>query len=242
MERKAMKLYRLAAGFTVFVFLLGSFAGAQERFDLYLSMGTAQVSGSNYQDIPTPPMGGVFGTIGGGLMLNPNYGFGAQVSLRFAQGGYADLRYRPIFYDFNGIFTPQISKAVVPEFQAGFGGVSLRFYNPPSQNHYSGVGAVGLRFYNSPSPNHDSGVGAVGLRLYIPTSRYLDYPGAYLFSLNHFQLHAAVGLRFKLKSRLKPNIYVRPQLDYHWAPNLKDEFTSNSVLGYSLALVFSGAE
>jgi hypothetical protein len=203
-RRNAVKVLRFAIAFSILLFFVCSFAGAQSRFDGYFGMGTAQVGGTRFQGIPTPHMGGVFGTIGGSLMLKPSYGFGAQVSFHFTQGDYAGLGYRPIFYDFNGIYTLQKSKRVVPEFQAGFGGVSLRFYDP--------------------------------------TNPYIDYNtgrvSTFAGSSNHFQLHAAAGLRFKVKS----HIFVRPQLDYHWVPNLKNEFKSNSVLGYSLAVVFSSGE
>jgi hypothetical protein len=206
-RRNAVRVLR----FAIALFFFSSFASAQARFDGYFGMGTTQV-GSAHQVIQnsstgeiqlTPYMGGVFGTFGGGVMLNPSYGFGAQVSLRFRQGDYAGYGYRPVFYDFNGIWTPLNTKAVMPEFQAGFGGLNLRFYD-------------------ASNPYYDN------------TGRISTFAG----SINHFQLHAAAGLRFKVKSHL----FIRPQVDYHWVPNLTDQFGSNSVLGYSLAIVLSSGE
>jgi hypothetical protein len=207
-----VKVLKSAIAFSVLLIFIGSFANAQSRFDFSFGMGSAQVGSANKFIInpttgsiaQTPHMEGVFGTIGGGVMLEPSYGFGAQVSFRFAQGDYASYGYRPIFYDFNGIWTPQVSKAVVPEVQAGLGGVNLRFYD-------------------STNPYYDPNTG-----------RTSTFAG----SSNHFQLHAAAGLRFKVKS----HIYIRPQFDYHWVTNLTDEFGSNSVLGYNIAVVFSSAE
>jgi hypothetical protein len=207
-----VRVFRFAVAFSVLLPLVSSFAHAQSRFDFYFGMGTAQV-GSSHQVIqntstgsilPTPHMDGVFGTIGGGIFLKQNYGFGAQAAFRFKQGDYAGYGYRPIFYDFNGMWTPQIGKFVVPEFQAGFGGLNLRFYD-------------------ASNPYYDYNTGKVS---------------TFAGSSNHFQLHAAAGLRFKVKS----HIFVRPQLDYHWVPNLTNEFGSNSVLSYSLAAVFSSGE
>jgi hypothetical protein len=203
-RRNAVKVLRFAIALSVLLLVVSSFASAQAHFDGYFGMGSAQVGGTRIQDIPTPHMSGVFGTIGGGVMLQPSYGFGAQVSFRFTQGDYIGYGYRPIFYDFNGIWTPQKTKSVVPEFQAGFGGLNLRYYDA-SNPYYD---------YN--------------------TGRLSTFAG----SVNHFQLHAAAGLRFKVKSHL----YIRPQLDYHWVPNLTEQFGSNSVLGYSLALVFSSGD
>lgn len=192
---------------------MASFASAQ-RFDGYFGMGTTRVDALDvaYVDdntgelINSPAMTGVFGTVGGALMLNPHFGVGAQVSFRFAQGDYLGFGYRPIFYDFNGIWTPQIhsiEKVVVPEFQGGFGGVNLRFYDPA--NYYYD--------YNS--------------------GRYTNFAG----SSNHLQLHAAAGVRFKIR----PRIWIRPMVDYRWVRNL-NEFGNNNVFSYSLAIGFSSSE
>jgi len=44
-------------------------------------------------------------------------------------GDYAGLQYRPLFYDFNGVYKPPVrSKRFVPELQAGLGGVNVKFY------------------------------------------------------------------------------------------------------------------
>ncbi len=211
-RRNAVKVLRFVIASSVLLLFVSSFAGAQARFDGYFGVGTTQV-GSSHQFVynqntgsvlSTPHMDGVFGTIGGGVFLKPSYGFGAQVSFRFKQGDYGGYGYRPIFYDFNGIWTPQINKIVVPEFQAGLGGVSLKYYD-------------------SSNPYYDPNTGRLS---------------TFLTSFKHFQLHAAAGLRFKVKN----HIYIRPQLDYHWVPSLTDQFGSNSVLGYSLAAVFSSVE
>lgn len=109
-------------------------------------------------------MGGVFGTIGGGLMITPHFGAGGEASFRFAQGDYAGLSYRPIFYDFNGIWTPTVATSrIMPEIQGGFGGVNMRFY---------GGGAVSCDFYGNcsnfaGSSNHLQLHAGLGVRLYV---------------------------------------------------------------------------
>ncbi len=201
-----MKVLRFTITASLLLTLFAVCAEAQGRLDAYFGMGTARVGSTNQLiDIgtgtllPTPSMGGVFGTVGGGLMLTPTLGVGAEVAFRFAQGDYAGLNYRPIFYDFNGIFTPTLgSKRIMPELQGGLGGTSLRFY---------GGGAQTCDYY---------------------TGRCSDFAG----SSNHFQLHAGVGLRFYVKE----NIFVRPQVDYHWVHNLNQEFKSNSVPAFSIAI------
>jgi hypothetical protein len=193
----------------VFLLLLGHASGyAQGRIDMYFGMGTARDGSTNQlvdmlgtgTPMLTSSMGGVFGTVGGAVMLRPSLGAGAEVSFRFAQGDYAGLGCRPIFYDFNGIWSPALgTKRVMPEIQAGFGGVSLRFYG-------------GTQYYN------------------YYTGTYSNFAG----SINHFQLHTGLGLRFYVK----PHFFIRPQFDYHWVRNL-NEFQSNSVLAYTVAIGYS---
>jgi hypothetical protein len=157
----------------MFLFV-AALAHAEAGLDGYFGMGTAQVGSNNnvFADSSgnvagtSPHMGGTFGTFGAAVKLNSSFGFGGQMSLRFAQGDYASFNYRPIFYDFNGMWTPQVSKSVVPEFQAGFGGLSLRFYDPStryidpntgrytnfvgSTNHFQLHASAGLRFRVKP--------------------------------------------------------------------------------------------
>jgi hypothetical protein len=46
-------------------------------------------------------------------------------------------------------------------------------------------------------------------------------------STNHFDLHAGVGVEVFVTD----HIFIRPQFDYHYVPNLTEEFGSNSVIG-----------
>lgn len=198
--------------FTAFLVSLMLFCAAsvpaETRLDGYFGMGTATV-GSTHDVIDffdsgvgrsTPSMDGVFGTFGIGLMLKGNFGFGGQASFRFRQGDFAGLGYRPVFYDFNGIWTPELGNRVMTEFQAGLGAVNMRFYDPTTQ-YYD---------YN--------------------TGQYTNFLG----STNHFQLHAAAGLRFFISDRL----FIRPAVDYHWVKGFT-WFKSSSVPSYSLSIGFT---
>lgn len=129
------------------VFLIYSCPAAAGTYgyDFYFGMGTASVGAAEPWLLSNgvasrPSMDGAFGTAGGALMLSPSFGVGAQASFRFRQGTYADFGYRPVFYDFNGIWAPGLTMRLTPEFQAGFGGVSTSFYDPSSPyfDYYSG--------------------------------------------------------------------------------------------------------
>jgi len=166
-----MKMLRSAVTSLAVMFLFAVVANAQGGFEAYFGLGSAH-DGSTGQLLdllgtgtpqPTSAMGGVFGTLGGGVMVNSHLGIGAEVLWRFTQGDYAGLGYRPVFYDFNAIYVPSIrSKRAVPELQAGFGGASLRFYGGQeycdpftgrcsnfagSSNHLQLHAGVGLRLY-----------------------------------------------------------------------------------------------
>jgi hypothetical protein len=46
-------------------------------------------------------------------------------------------------------------------------------------------------------------------------------------SANHFDIHAGVGVQVYVTD----HIFIRPEFDYHYVPNLNQEFGSNSVIG-----------
>ncbi len=171
-----MKFLRLAAPFAFALCFSNQFAQAQADIDVHFGVGTAQV-GSSGQSIDTfgtgnylntPSLGGTFGKVGADIMLTPHLGIGGESDFRFSQTGYAGLNYRPVFYDFNAIYTPlRPFKRIVPEFQAGLGAVSLKFYYPQqycdsfagcsnsntyleSSNHFQVHLAAGLKFYVTP--------------------------------------------------------------------------------------------
>ena len=208
-----LKAIRLSLAFASVFLLSTAFLSAQSRIDVYFGMGTARTSpqaatDSSGNPVTAPSLGGVFGTVGGGVFLKPSFGVGAQVSWRFAKADFptlgTTLGYRPVFYDFNGIWTPLSAKRVMPEFQAGFGGVSLRLYDPTQQYFdYS-------------------------------TGRYTSFIG----SSNHLQLHVAAGLRYFIK----PHLFIRPQIDFHWVRNLNNELGTNSVPEYTIAIGYSSRE
>jgi len=149
-----------------------------QGFNAYFGMGTARDGSTNQivdllgtgNPLPTTSLGGVFGTIGGGVMIKPTLGAGMEVSFRFAQGDYANTGYRPIFYDFNGIWTPSLgSTKIVPEFQGGLGGVNMRFYGGTQYYDYN----TGRYTNFAGSINHFQLHAEAGLRIYFKENIFL---------------------------------------------------------------------
>lgn len=142
------------------------------QVNLYVGLGTA-TDGSNGQTIntfgtgdylATPKLTGLFATVGGGFMLTPHFGAGAEINWRAGSGDYAGLNYRPIFYDFNGIWQPLKTKRFVPEIQAGLGGVAVRYTENTSEcDQFAGCQTVNL---GSESSDHFQVHFSVAARLY----------------------------------------------------------------------------
>lgn len=103
---------------------------------LYFGAGSANDSSSNQaidafgtgNYLTTPKLTGTFLDFGAGIMFTDHFGAGGEVSWRASQGDYSGLGYRPLFYNFDGIWQPIKSKRFAPELRAGIGGMSIRYY------------------------------------------------------------------------------------------------------------------
>ena len=170
---KTMSWFLSLAGLSL---LYVTSAAAQGSVDAYVGVGgiTDKSNGlaidtfgtGNFANTPT--LKGVTMDMGGSIFVTPHFGFGGELSFRPGKSDYSGLQYRPMFYDFNGIWKPSLkSKRVVSEFKGGVGGVNLRFYAPSacdvfagcssantfleSSNHFQVHAGAGVRFYVTPS-------------------------------------------------------------------------------------------
>jgi hypothetical protein len=161
MEKPLKKLTLLAA-LCVFFALARTAHGQQ--LDAALGFGTVTATSGTSAEAPdniVSQRGGLYPSISGDVLFLHHHTAGIQgeVSWRGSQGLYAgQLPYRPILYDFNGIWAPKLSKLVQAELMAGFGGETLRFYGIPnctfvgctdyvSSKHLTGHVGAGIRFY-----------------------------------------------------------------------------------------------
>jgi hypothetical protein len=169
-----VKIFRSCAWWLFAFTLATASAHAQTNLDVFFGVGTARDSSSNTLVdtfgngvlYSTPKLDGTFGKIGADVLLSHGLGFGGETDFRFSQGGYAGLNYRPIFWDFNGIFAPGNGR-IQPDIEAGLGGANLRFYYSAqycdifagcstsnqyleSSNHFQVHLSAGVRFYVTP--------------------------------------------------------------------------------------------
>ncbi len=105
--------------------------------------------------------GGIYPGLSGDFLLKKNLGVQGEIYWKGSQGLYNGYQpYRPLFWDFNGIWLPHLAKHVTGELVAGIGVESIRFYNNystcsyitgctnyTSSNHFLGDFGGGIRFY-----------------------------------------------------------------------------------------------
>jgi len=127
-----------------FIFL-SSLSPAQQA-DAMLGFGTIMSSGSTAcgaNSCVIPEKGGLYPSISGDVIFHKRVGFNFEASWRARQGNYAGLGipFRPILFDFNGVYQPHLSKKVGVDLMGGIGWQSTRFYGyqPTSNCVYFGA-------------------------------------------------------------------------------------------------------
>jgi hypothetical protein len=187
------RITHIALAMCVGLLSAGPLAMAQSpQANVYVGLGTV-TDASNGQaldlfgtgtPINTPRLTGLYATVGGGFMFTDHFGAGAEINWRAGQGDYAGVNYRPIFYDFNGIWQPLKTKRFVPEIQAGVGGVAVHF-NANAQSCIDPL--VGCQTVNvgSESSNHFQTHFAVAARIYA-TPRIFFRPAVDVHWVNDF--------------------------------------------------------
>ena len=112
--------------------------------------------------------GGLYPSFSGIVILGHHIGFGGNVAWRASRSIYAGSSgnfgilapVRPIFYDFDGVYSRTFEKKAGVDLMAGIGGEDLRFYTPffncgtfsgctnyVSSNHFAGHFGAGVRYY-----------------------------------------------------------------------------------------------
>ena len=150
---------KLAFLATVFAFLaLPNFASAQQG-DAMFGFGTLVSNQScNAITLTCAEKGGLYTNIGGDVIFHKRIGFAFDATWRTSQGSYGGQPYRPILFDFNGVYQPRISKKVGADLMGGIGWQTTRFYLPfctnqftcnnyTSSNHFLLDAGAGLRYY-----------------------------------------------------------------------------------------------
>jgi len=151
----------------VAVFALASIASAQQA-DAMFGFGTVTspgasscaASSSSALFLVCPEKGGLFTNLGGDVILHRRIGFAFDATWRASQGNFGGIGqpYRPILFDFNGVYQPRLSKKAGLDLMGGIGWQTTRFYLPyctngftcnnyVSSNHFLVDLGAGIRYY-----------------------------------------------------------------------------------------------
>jgi hypothetical protein len=89
-------------------------------------------------------------------------------------------------------------------------------------------------------PVISGGIGGAKISAYInqqvcATSSLCINQSQFLTSSNHFQVHGAVGVKLYIHS----NIFLKPQVDVHYVPNLTQEYGSNFVPQFTVSIGYT---
>ena len=230
---------RRIAQYLPFCFLaLGSvqFAAAQTSFDVNLGFGSFHdkaaaatgidsVTGSTCTSVtadpncvitPTNGMGGFFLGFGMDLMLKKSYGAGFSWDLMPARGNYEPQATIPAS-EGGGSYTLQYRQHFID-----FNGIWSPINNKKFQLKIEpGIG--------------DAKFGVAEKVTSCLTSTLCASQAEPFPSANHLDIHAGIGVQVYVTE----HIFIRPQFDYHYVPNLNQEFGSNSVIGGMVWLGYS---
>ena len=158
------KITFFAAVFAVLVFsnlAIAQQADAMLGFGTMLSPGAASPCQSSNGNLSfsCPEKGGLYTNISADVIFKGRVGAGFDATWR-SQGNFADIGqpYRPILFDFNGVYQPSLGKKVGADLFAGVGWQTTRFYLPyctngftcnnyVSSNHFLIDLGAGVRYY-----------------------------------------------------------------------------------------------
>ncbi len=134
-----------------------------QQVDVAFGGGSTASPGSGANALFALPAdrGGAYLGFSGDVLIKGNLGVQAEINWRASQTLYeGQLPYRPLFYDFNGIYAPRFNKYVGAEVLAGIGAESVRFYqntyycdfygnctNYISSTHFMGDLGGGVKLY-----------------------------------------------------------------------------------------------
>ncbi len=187
-----------------------NFAQAQ-KLDIGFGLSTTVAPEASFvggfESVPSLK-GGVFPGLSGDVLFWHNMGFGAEVFWRGGQascpetvcGGYSGINYRPVFYNFNAVYSPKIVRHAYLELVGGIGALDTHY----STCTFSGASSCGGSQLISSSNHFDVDIGG-GIKLYPhggffirPEARFYWINNNTDFSSNHTtRVGASIGYTFK---------------------------------------------
>lgn len=191
---------RKLIAFAALVFALTLTVQAQQA-SIFVGAGGVKGTSVNDSAIGNPDVGGgTFLNVGGQFLLHKQFGIEGEIAWRAHQNLYQGyLPFRPLFYDFNALYSPSLGKSAALDLMAGLGAESIRIYTGQTTcSPYTGSCT------NYTSSNHFMGHFGAGVRLFVHGGFFIR-PEAHLylvrnnveFSSGHaVRLGASIGYTF----------------------------------------------
>src|ERR1700756_5693663 len=116
--------------FGVLAVLLSAVATQAQQISAAFGVGTvlapsAASASGNYSSQSL--RGGAYPAFSGDFLIHKNFGVMGEIAWKGSQGVYAGYQpYRPIFWDFNGVYAPPLGRHAAAELSAGIGAESTR--------------------------------------------------------------------------------------------------------------------
>jgi hypothetical protein len=157
--------------------------GQAQALDVAFGVGTMiapSASSATGDHAPVSLTGGAYPAFSADVLLTRKFGVSGELAWKASQADYFGIQpYRPLFYDFNGIYVPKFGKHAAGELMAGIGWESIRFYQP-----FTTCGAISCTdFFSS---NHFMGHFGAGFRYYF-YGHFFVRPEAHLYLINNNQ-------------------------------------------------------
>ncbi len=166
------------------LFILCAFGAAAQAQQLDAAFGLSTLtapSATTSNGLLYPSLtGGAYPVFSADFLLKHRIGVEGEIAWKASQNDYGGNQpYRPIFYAFNAIWAPRLSKYFTAEVVGGVGGEDLRFYGLVNCNY-----VVGCTNYTS--SNHFMGDFGGGIRAYVWHSLFIR-PEARIYLVNNNQ-------------------------------------------------------
>jgi hypothetical protein len=177
LENKLKKTILVA---TALLFMFLAAAAFGQQFDAAFGVSTIKSSsGTTVNGLFFPSdSGGAYPGFSADLLLHHHFGVEGELSWRASQALYGGYQpYRPVFYAFNAIYAPKLTKNIGAELLAGVGGEDVRFYGYVNCNSF-----FGCTTYSS--SNHFMGSFGGGIRAYIWHDLFIR-PEARIYLINN---------------------------------------------------------
>lgn len=179
---------RIGSFFAFACVALATFSNLAQAQKIDLAFGASTTlapsasSCSGNCQVPQSLGGGAFVGFGGDVTFWHNLGAGAEFNWRASQGGGAYLadygvNYRPLFYNFNVVYSPKIASHTYLELVGGVGAMSTHLY------YCNGCGISGGSSLVASSEHFDADFGG-GIKFY-PKGGFFIRPEARVYLINN---------------------------------------------------------